>query len=139
MRDVRPPISFRFDIAQNHIFNWQRQAWHFPRHICTKIIKLNSTLITTNTFSKLTSFETTPCYNNNNNNNNNKQQKSTQFKTNQNKNNRTFRQMLQDRARLVRTDAFRHHVENVVHHRRSQLEIKVRLDTLFGDLRTIKQ
>ena len=64
MRDVRPPISFRFDITQNHIFNWQRQTRHFPRHIYTKIIKL-WLLVGNQHIFKLTSFETTPCYHNN--------------------------------------------------------------------------
>ena len=64
MRDVRPPISFRFDIAQNHIFNRQRQTRHFPRHIYTKIIKL-WLLVGNQHIFKLTSFETTPCYHNN--------------------------------------------------------------------------
>ena len=45
--------------------------------------------------------------------------------------------VLEDGARLVRLDALRHHVEDVVHHRRAQLEVKVGLDALlryrFGD------
>ena len=39
--------------------------------------------------------------------------------------------MLQDGAGLVLLDSFRHHVQNVVHDGRSQLQIKVRLDSLL--------
>ena len=41
-------------------------------------------------------------------------------------------QVLQDGAALVRLDALGHHVEDVVHHRRAQLEVVVRLDALLG-------
>ena len=41
-------------------------------------------------------------------------------------------QVLQNRARLVGLDALGHHVDNVVHDRRSELEIKVTLDSLLG-------
>jgi len=40
-------------------------------------------------------------------------------------------QVLQDRARLVRLHALRHHIQDVVHHRRTQLEVVVRLDALL--------
>mmetsp|Transcript_19442 Transcript_19442/g.63358 ORF Transcript_19442/g.63358 Transcript_19442/m.63358 type:complete len:470 (-) Transcript_19442:1597-3006(-) len=41
-------------------------------------------------------------------------------------------EVLQDGARLVRLDALGHHVQDVVHHRRAQLEVVVRLDALLG-------
>jgi len=39
--------------------------------------------------------------------------------------------MLEDCARLVLFDPFRHHVDDVMHHRRAQLQIEVRFDSLF--------
>mmetsp|Transcript_3880 Transcript_3880/g.8478 ORF Transcript_3880/g.8478 Transcript_3880/m.8478 type:complete len:333 (+) Transcript_3880:5507-6505(+) len=40
--------------------------------------------------------------------------------------------MLQNCTRLVGLDPLRHHVEDIVHHRRAKLEVVVRLDTLLG-------
>jgi hypothetical protein len=42
-------------------------------------------------------------------------------------------QVLQDRLGLVLLDPLGHHVENIVHDGGTELEIKVRLDTLLGD------
>ena len=42
-----------------------------------------------------------------------------------------LRQVLQNRARLVRLDALRHHVQNVLQHCRTQLQIVVRLHALL--------
>mmetsp|Transcript_10204 Transcript_10204/g.41240 ORF Transcript_10204/g.41240 Transcript_10204/m.41240 type:complete len:678 (+) Transcript_10204:3871-5904(+) len=42
-----------------------------------------------------------------------------------------LRKMLQDGLRLVRLDALGHHVQDVVHHRRAELEVEVRLDPLL--------
>mmetsp|Transcript_7034 Transcript_7034/g.20668 ORF Transcript_7034/g.20668 Transcript_7034/m.20668 type:complete len:555 (-) Transcript_7034:1166-2830(-) len=42
-------------------------------------------------------------------------------------------QVLQDGPRLVGLDALGHHVQDVVHDRRAQLEVKVRLDALLRD------
>lgn len=39
---------------------------------------------------------------------------------------------LQDGARLVSLDPLGHHVQDVVHHRRSELEVEVRLHPLLG-------
>mmetsp|Transcript_62206 Transcript_62206/g.196852 ORF Transcript_62206/g.196852 Transcript_62206/m.196852 type:complete len:623 (-) Transcript_62206:2053-3921(-) len=44
-----------------------------------------------------------------------------------------LREVLKDGARLVLLDALGHHVEDVVHHRRAQLEVEVRLHPLLGD------
>ena len=44
-----------------------------------------------------------------------------------------LRQVLQNRLRLVLLDRLWHHVKNVVHNRGTQLEIIMRLDTLFRD------
>mmetsp|Transcript_34682 Transcript_34682/g.90799 ORF Transcript_34682/g.90799 Transcript_34682/m.90799 type:complete len:205 (+) Transcript_34682:4756-5370(+) len=41
-------------------------------------------------------------------------------------------QVLQDGPSLVLLDSLGHHVKDVVHYRRSQLKVKVRLDTLLG-------
>ena len=43
-----------------------------------------------------------------------------------------LRQMLQYRARLVRLDSLGHHIQDIVHHSGTELQIKVRLHTLFG-------
>lgn len=40
--------------------------------------------------------------------------------------------MLQDGSRLVLFDALRHHVQDVMHYSSTQLQVKVRLHTLFG-------
>lgn len=42
--------------------------------------------------------------------------------------------MLQDGAGLVLLDTFWHHVQDVMHHSRSQLQVKVRLDSLLCHL-----
>lgn len=42
--------------------------------------------------------------------------------------------MLQDGASLVLLDTLWHHVQDVVHDSRSQLQVKVRLNALLGDL-----
>lgn len=44
-----------------------------------------------------------------------------------------LRKVLQDRLRLVLLDALGHHVEDVVHDRRAELEVEVRVDTLLRD------
>jgi len=44
-----------------------------------------------------------------------------------------LRKMLEDGPGLVGLDTLRHHVENVVHHRCTELEIKVRLHALLRD------
>eukprot|EP00123_Amoebidium_parasiticum_P018100 comp24100_c1_seq1/m.43517 comp24100_c1_seq1/g.43517 ORF comp24100_c1_seq1/g.43517 comp24100_c1_seq1/m.43517 type:complete len:308 (+) comp24100_c1_seq1:5498-6421(+) len=41
--------------------------------------------------------------------------------------------MLQNGAGLILLDTLGHHVHDVVHHRRTQLQVKVRLHTLLGD------
>ena len=50
-------------------------------------------------------------------------------------------QVLQDRARLVHLDALWHHVDDVVHHGRAQLDVEVALNTLLrhvlGDSRGV--
>ena len=43
-------------------------------------------------------------------------------------------EMLQDGASLVLLDTFWHHVQDVMHHSRSQLQVKVRLNALFCHL-----
>ncbi|RUS16871.1 hypothetical protein BC937DRAFT_90706 [Endogone sp. FLAS-F59071] len=42
-----------------------------------------------------------------------------------------FRQMLQDGLALIGLDPLRHHIDNIVHDRRAQLEIVMRLDALL--------
>ena len=42
-----------------------------------------------------------------------------------------LRQVLQNRLRLVLLDRLRHHVQNIVHDRGTELKIVVRLDTLL--------
>lgn len=42
--------------------------------------------------------------------------------------------MLQDCARLVRLDSLWHHVQDIVHDCRAELQVVVRLDALFGHL-----
>lgn len=42
-------------------------------------------------------------------------------------------EVLQDGSGLVLFDALGHHVQDVVHHSGTQLQVKVRLHTLFGD------
>lgn len=44
----------------------------------------------------------------------------------------SFRQMLKNGSRFVLFDAFRHHVQNVVHDRGTKLQIVVRFYALFG-------
>ena len=46
----------------------------------------------------------------------------------------TLGEMLQDGAGLVGAHALWHHVEDVVHYGRAQLQIEMRLDTLFRHL-----
>jgi hypothetical protein len=41
--------------------------------------------------------------------------------------------MLQNRLRLVLLDRLGHHVQDVVHHRGTQLQVVVRFDTLLRD------
>lgn len=41
-------------------------------------------------------------------------------------------EMLQNGPSLVLLDSLRHHVQDVVHHSCSQLQVKVRLHTLFS-------
>lgn len=41
--------------------------------------------------------------------------------------------MLQYGSGLVLLDTFRHHVDYVVHNRRAELQVEVRLDALLGD------
>jgi hypothetical protein len=44
-----------------------------------------------------------------------------------------FRQMLQDGLGLILLDRFWHHVQDIMHYSGSELQVVVRLDTLFGD------
>ena len=57
----------------------------------------------------------------------------TSNKINNHKKNQNFdtASYLQDGARLVLLDPLGHHVEDVVHDRRSQLKVKVTLNSLF--------
>lgn len=41
-------------------------------------------------------------------------------------------EMLKDGSGLVLLDTLRHHIQDVMHHSSSQLQIKVRFHTLFG-------
>ena len=84
MRRVCPPISFRLDVSQNHVFNRGRQSRYLPRYV---------------------RFPASP----------------------------SFAQVLQNHSRFILFDAFRHHVKDVMHNSRAQLQIVVTLNSLFGD------
>ena len=47
--------------------------------------------------------------------------------------------MLQNSTSLVLLDTLRHHIQNVVHDSCSELQVKVGLNTLLGDLQQDKQ
>jgi len=81
---VRPPVSFLLHVSQNHVLNWSRHTWNFPRDV---------------------SFPTSPC----------------------------LSKMLHNCLCFICFYTFWHHIHNIFHDCSSELQIIMRLGSLFSD------